>query len=117
MRNLKRTGWTTEEVMKILADCKISGGKSAASIQYCTDHNDAINDAINTFYDYLRPADEFGAMAYCPEENMTYHIGTIPEEDRGPPRTHGCRVRQRPVSVPSLVGTELATGDGTEPSQ
>ena len=116
-RTLKRTGWTTEEVIKILKGCKIADANGEATSQFCVDHNDAIDDAINTFYDYLRPADEFGAMAYCPEEDTTYHIGTIPVEDQGSPRQHGCRVRSRPVAGSSLVGIELATGDVQEPSQ
>lgn len=116
-RTLKRTNFTTEEVIKILQGCKISDAKGDTSSKFCTDHNDAIDGAISTFYDYLRPADEFGAMAYCPEEDVTYHIGTIPEEDLKSPKTREYRVRQRTVAESSLVGTELATGDAQVPSQ
>ena len=116
-KTFKRTGWTTEEVIKILQGIKIVDSNGDASSQFCTDHNDAIDDAICTFYDFIRPQEEFGAMAYCVEENMTYHIGTIPEEDRGPPRQHGCRVRPRPVAQPSPDGTEPVVVDAQAPSQ
>ena len=119
-RTFKRTGWTTEEVMLILKDCMITPRKRSDPDyvdEYAEAYNDGVQAAVEHFFDYTRPQEEFGAMAYCVEENMTWHIGTIPEEDRGPPRKHGCRVRPRPVAQPSPDGTESAADDDPKLSQ
>lgn len=78
-KNLKRDNWTTEEVMKIVEGCKIVQieGKYSERIE---EYNMVIDNVINQFYDFQRPLDDFGAMAYCPEEDMIYHVGSIPTQ-------------------------------------
>jgi hypothetical protein len=72
--NLKRTNWTTEEVIELLEGMKLCtiGGKED---KYCKMENAAIARAKNFFEDFLRPEDEFGAMAYDPDSKQVYHIG------------------------------------------
>jgi len=110
--NLKRDNWTTEEVMKILKGCKICDGEGKATSKFCVDHNAAIDDAIDAFFDFTRPLDEMGAMAYCPEEDMIYHVGAIPDREPISPTEPECRVRLRSVVQSSSSDTSVLVVGG-----
>lgn len=74
--NLKRNNWTTEEVIKLLESQKIA--KIDGSVDGdCENHNFVVDEMVSFFYDFLRPVEEMGAMAYCPETSEVYHIGEV----------------------------------------
>ena len=78
-KNLKRNNWTNEEVIKILEGskiCLVDG--SLPKTGFASTYNEGIQHLIHTFEDFMRPAEEMGAMAYEPEEDMIYHIGKVP---------------------------------------
>lgn len=78
-KNLKRDNWTNEEVIKILNGIKICEIDENGDPILCTGpFNAGINSAIYQFQDFIRPIEQPGAMAYCPEEDMIYHIGEKP---------------------------------------
>jgi hypothetical protein len=79
MRTFKRDNWTNEQIIKFLDGQKIVRGDGIET-DYCNDHNAVIEDVKAFFYDFMRPVEEFGAMGYCAEEDMVYHIGGVPEE-------------------------------------
>lgn len=79
MRTFKRDNWTNEQIIKFLDGQKIVRGDGVEK-DYCKEHNAVIDDVKSFFYDFTRPVEEFGAMGYCVEEDMVYHIGGIPEE-------------------------------------
>jgi hypothetical protein len=74
MNNLKRTNWTTEEVIEMIKDRKIFDmeGKEA---NFFTNNNDVIDFIIELFQDFQRPEEEPGAMAYDMEKKEIVHIG------------------------------------------
>lgn len=71
---LKRTNWTTEEVIELIEGQRLFSvdGKPADDFGR---HNDGITAARQMFEDFLRPDDQFGAMAYDPESKNVYHVG------------------------------------------
>lgn len=80
MSVLKRNNWTNEEVIELLNGCKLYkiGGDPDGV------HNHAIDGVIHQFYDFQRPDDESGAMAYHTEDKFIYHIGP-PLPQKNPP--------------------------------
>lgn len=79
MRTFKRDNWTNEQILKFLDGQKIVRG-DGVECDYCKEHNGVIEDVKAFFYDFTRPIEEFGAMGYCVEEDIIYHIGAIPDE-------------------------------------
>ena len=81
MKNLKRDNWTNDEVIKIIKGCKLvrNKNKGEEESKLVKDHNFGIDSALSNFYSFQADPKEFGALAYCPEEDMIYHIGDIPE--------------------------------------
>lgn len=79
-QTLKRDNWTTEEVIKLIQHWRLSPGDpgNEQQVKECDDHNYVIDSICCSFQDFLRPDEEMGAMAYCPEEDIVYHIGKIP---------------------------------------
>lgn len=75
---LKRTNWTTEEVINLISSQKIVNGNWEED-DHCKAHNSVVDDIVDFFYDFIRQEDEMGAMAYCEETGEVYHIGQIPE--------------------------------------
>lgn len=73
-RTFQRTNWSNEQIIKFLR-----GQKLNETFNKHYSHNDAIDDLIDFFYDFERPETEFGAMGYCVEEDMVYHIGGLPD--------------------------------------
>ncbi len=71
---LKRTNWTTEEVIHLVDGMKLctADGSEPPDVKA---HNAACDMVIDSFRDYLIPETEFGAMAFCPDNQTTYHIG------------------------------------------
>ncbi len=80
MRTFQRTNWSNEQILHFLDGQKIVNGAGEVD-NYCQDHNDVIDDIKDFFYDFMRPETEFGAMGYCVEEDMVYHIGALPERE------------------------------------
>ena len=76
MSNLKRDNWTNEEVIKLLASQRISS-RGGEITEYCESWNTAIDSAQEMFSDFQRETGDYAAMAYCPENDMIYHIGPI----------------------------------------
>ena len=76
MKNLKRDNWTNEEVIKLLELQKLSSVNKAKD-EYCLLWNETIDSVKNAFYDFQREESDYAAMAYCPEDDMVYHIGPI----------------------------------------
>lgn len=76
---MKRTNWTTEEVIDILKG-QVLVDRDGNESEMFREHNNGIRDCIDAFGDFLRPKEELGAMAYDPENKIIYHIGDIPEE-------------------------------------
>lgn len=74
---LKRTNWTTEEVIELIEGQRLFGMDGKPSDDFGR-HNDGIVAARQMFEDFLLPEDEFGAMAYDPVSNNIYHIGPRP---------------------------------------
>ena len=58
---LKRDNWTNEEVLDILEGMKTVGRDGVVPD---TDHNRTLEIAVSQFWDFVRPADQFAAMAY-----------------------------------------------------
>jgi hypothetical protein len=79
MRTFKRDNWTNEQIIKFLDGQKIVNGDGIET-DSCKEHNAVIDNVKAFFYDFTRPIEEFGAMGYCVEEDIIYHIGGIPEE-------------------------------------
>lgn len=77
-RTFQRTSWSNEQILHFLDGQKMCRGEGTVD-NYCQDHNDVIDDIKDFFYDFMRPIEEFGAMGYCVEEDMVYHIGGLPE--------------------------------------
>ena len=80
MKNLKRDNWTTEEVIGILRGCKLTKFPSyddGIEVEHINDHNGAVQDCIDTFFDFQRPIEESGATAYDTEDKRIVHIGPI----------------------------------------
>lgn len=72
--NLKRTNWTTEEVIGLIEGCRLYDMDGKEDTTFGT-HSDAITLVRHCFEDFLRPDTESGAMAYDPESGNVYHIG------------------------------------------
>ena len=75
MKTFKRTNWTTEEVIELIRGMKTTNSKGGT--ERCESHNDSVEMVAEMFCDFLRPQDDFGAMAYCVEDKTVYHIGQI----------------------------------------
>lgn len=75
MKTFKRTNWTTEEVIELIRGQKLVKGDG--TIKGCEVYNEAVEDVADMFYDFLRPQDDFGAMAYVVEDKEVVHIGPI----------------------------------------
>lgn len=71
---LKRTNWTTEEVIELIGQCRLYDVDGIEDTTGGT-HSDAITLVLQTFEDFLRPEDQSGAMAYDPVSKNVYHIG------------------------------------------
>jgi hypothetical protein len=69
---MKRDNWTNEEVIDILEGLK-QIGKDGFPKE--TDWNIALYMAIDQFWDFKRPADQFAAMAYDPETKEIVVVG------------------------------------------
>lgn len=72
--NLKRTNWTTEEVIQLIEDCRLYDMNGKEDVEFGT-HSDAVDMIRQKFEDFLRPTDQSGAMAYDPVSKNVYHIG------------------------------------------
>lgn len=75
MLNLKRDNWTNEEIIDILNDIKFVKGKDEERNQEMEPWNMALDIAITQFWDFLRPTDEFGAMAYDTTTKEIFVVG------------------------------------------
>lgn len=78
MKTFKRDNWTNEQILHFLDGQKIVDGNGVET-EHCKGHNAVIEEVKAFFYDFTRPTSEMGAMGYCEEEDMLYHIGEIPE--------------------------------------
>lgn len=76
-RNFKRTNWTTEEVMELIRGQKLQDLEGCEPVSV-KEHNDACENLAQFFYDFIRPVEEMGAMAYCTDDKTVYHIGAVP---------------------------------------
>lgn len=72
--SLKRTNWTTEEVIRLLDGQKLCAIDSSAP-ESVHEHNEAVDNMKAFFGDFLLPETEMGACAYDPEKDRIYHIG------------------------------------------
>lgn len=68
----KRDNWTNKEIIKILEGQKLNGDP-----QWIKDHNAGVDDCIAAFYDFIRPSNESGAMAWSFKDGGIVHIGPI----------------------------------------
>ena len=71
---LKRTNWTTEEVIGLIEGCRLYNMDGNEDTVGGT-HSDAITTVLQTFGDFLRPENQSGAMAYDPASKQVYHVG------------------------------------------
>ena len=80
---LKRNKWTTEEVIKILKGQLLTDneGNSDNLPEDIQNMNRGIEQCIEEFEGFTLPVDQYGAIAYCPENNVVYHIGPEPKDD------------------------------------
>jgi hypothetical protein len=81
MRTFKRDNWSNKQILKFLDGQKIVRG-DGVECEHCQQHNSVIDDVKSFFFHFELPEEEFGAMGYCEEEDVVYHIGEIPEEMR-----------------------------------
>lgn len=72
----KGASMTNAELFVLLDSLLMTKGDA----EYIKKYNGVVNDIKCVFYDFTRPIEEFGAMGYCVEEDIIYHIGAIPEE-------------------------------------
>ena len=72
----KGASMTNEQIFELLESLQMTKGDA----EYMEKYNGVVDDIKFFFYDFTRPVEEFGAMGYCVEEDMVYHIGGIPEE-------------------------------------
>lgn len=88
-RKFKRDNWTTQEVIDLIEGQILVDGNGEES-ESVKDINDGVRQAAEIFYDFLRPVEEMGAMAYEVNEKIVYHVGQIPEEllNREPVKRH-----------------------------
>ena len=75
--NLKRTNWTTEEVIELIEGQRLFGMDGKPSDDFGR-HNDGITAARQLFEDFARDSKEFGAMSYDPETKRILHVGPRP---------------------------------------
>lgn len=75
MKTFKRTNWTTEEVIELIRGQKLVNSKGTT--EGCEAYNEAVENVANMFYDFLRPQEQPGAMAYIVEDKEVVHIGAI----------------------------------------
>lgn len=68
---MKRDHWTNEEVIDILNGLKTVGKPNEETSSW----NFALDTAITQFWDFLRPTEEYGAMAYNPETQEIVVVG------------------------------------------
>lgn len=83
MKTLKRDNWTNDEVIEILKGMKLlsHGQESSGEYMSLQAHNEAIDTAIEEFYDFKRDPNDEGQIsckAYCLDDKMVYHIGRMP---------------------------------------
>jgi hypothetical protein len=72
---LKRTGWTNDEVIKILEGRKIYVKEGEGVAAWIKEHNDTIDQCIYQFWDFkAEPDDSFSAMAYETDNGQIYVI-------------------------------------------
>jgi len=77
MENMKRNNWSNKEVLKLLERFRMTDEKPDwFSADEMDAYNEAIDDAKDMFFDFMRPLEEPGAMGYNAEEDMIYHVGT-----------------------------------------
>ena len=67
----KRDNWTNDEVIDMLKGFLLMPTKDWHTI-----HNEALDEAISSFYDFKRPIEESGAMART-EDGEIVHVGPI----------------------------------------
>lgn len=67
--------WTNDKIFSLLDSLQLKEDSD-----YAASYNDVIDDVKDFFYDFTRPIEEMGAMGYCEEEDIVYHIGHIPGE-------------------------------------
>lgn len=82
---LKRSNWTTQEVIDIASGMQLVTGMSDPDHdQYMQAYNAGVAAVVDAFYDFQRPLSEMGAMAYSREDKTIVHVGHIPEEAKIP---------------------------------
>jgi len=69
-RKMKRDNFKVNEIIGILEGLRLEGRNDFIEF-----HNGGINSAIDTFYDFTRPENESGAMAFMEETGEIVHIG------------------------------------------
>lgn len=72
----KGASMTNAEIFELLDSLQMTKGDA----EWMKKYNEVLDDIKSFFYDFTRPIEEFGAMGYCEEEDMVYHIGGIPDE-------------------------------------
>lgn len=79
MKTWKRDNWKNEEVIRLIEGQKLLNS-SGEEDEYCKRWNEVVDSIAEQFQDFMRPVEEFGAMAYCVEDEVVYHVGKIPDE-------------------------------------
>ena len=78
-KRLKRTAWTNQEIINLIEGFKDADEIDGKLVVLNNATNQTLEMVQDTFYDFNRDCREMGAKAYCPEEDMIYHIGEKPE--------------------------------------
>lgn len=92
--NLKRDNFTVDEIIELITGQVLVDGNGNES-QALAGHNEAVRSVAEMFYDFKRPLNEMGAMAYDTDSKFVIHVGHIPEEMK----IQACRSRPRPIHV------------------
>lgn len=77
-KTIKRTNWTTEEVIELIEGCKLTRADGGEEDAWTKNYNHGVAGAADQFRSFAIPDDEFGALGYCTENKTIYHIGPIP---------------------------------------
>jgi len=83
MKNLKRDNFTVDEIIDLINDrlCIDEVGNEPHILK---EYNDAVRSVADMFYDFQRPVEEMGAMAYDIDTKLLVHVGHIPDEMKIP---------------------------------
>lgn len=85
MKNLKRDNFTVDEIINLINGLMLIDGDGkeiqvdGKEIQV-ESYNDGIRSVADMFYDFRRPLEEMGAMAYDVDSKFVVHVGYIPDE-------------------------------------